>query len=347
MILYLKLPKLDNMLKIIKALYGNSDVREIIENNYIDNNIIRFSVNNDVFGNPLPYVVKVLELEIDDNGKLFKYIANEGENFKYPREKYVKENTLVLTSCNRIEQILLAIAINKEIIQEDFNLVIADCSTPELNTTSGIDMHVSDDPYNLINEFNYNTDYKKIESYVKTISKIKKFNMIHISPRFSKQPGEAVLTCLGLNAASLLGSKYAVKLTGVCNLKYDIFSKLDDYLDGKNVVTWRRTGFGNQKSTRVFACNPSELNKAFMDSGYYGWVYEYDFIERKFERIINENINEDKINHMILDERDIIVDEGIGRNDHREIILENIIKHNLTNSNDIWIKKFLNGGIWK
>lgn len=334
------------MIKIVKAVYGGADVREIIEKKYLHNNIIELSVNNDVFGDPLPFVVKTMDIEIDDDGKIFKYVANEGENFRYPKQKYRRENSLILTSCNRIEQVLLAIAVNKEIIKDKFNLIVVDCSTPRLTVSSGVAMHKSDDPYNLINDFNYNPNWEIIEDYVSSISKISNFQMIHMSPRMSKQPGEAIMTSVGINVASLLGSKYAVKLTGVCNLKYDVFSKLDEYVGNCSVATWRRTGFGNQKSTRIFACNPSELNPAFNNVGYFGWVNEYDFIERKFERIINNSFSVDKINHLDLDERDILVDEGVGRNDHRTIIYDNLIKHNLLDCDDVWIRKFLNNEIW-
>jgi hypothetical protein len=46
------------------------------------------------------------------------------------------------------------------------------------------------------------------------------------------------------------------------------------------------------------------------------------------------------------DERQWIVDEGIGRNDHREIIMENLLKHDLQNTDDKYINKFLEGKIW-
>jgi glycine dehydrogenase len=47
-------------------------------------------------------------------------------------------------------------------------------------------------------------------------------------------------------------------------------------------------------------------------------------------------------------EDEIIVDGGEMPNvKQRELILSNLQKHNLMNSNDIWIKKFLNGEIWE
>jgi hypothetical protein len=334
------------MIKIISAEYGANnwiDVKDIIEKKFTKNEEIRFSVNNDIFTDPDPYITKNLKIVIDDNDTIIEYIAFEGENFIYPKTKYNEYNTLVLTSCNRIDQILFAIAVNKEIIKEDFNLVVADCSTPYKNKEDSISMHKSDDPYNLINEKNYNPNWELIQEYVNTIPKIRDFRIIHLEPRLSKQVGEANLTSLGLNAAALLGSKYAVKLTGVCHLKYDIFEKLKEYIEDNIAATWRRTSFP-QKSTRVFACRPDKLNYMFMDAGFSEWIHEYDFLERKFERILNKNI--DSINHMDIDERDIIVDEGIGRNDHREILTNNLKKHELITNSDKYIQKFLNGEIW-
>lgn len=333
------------MIKIIKAIYGGKDVKEIIENRYINNGIIRISINNDSFdGDPMVGVSKTLEIELEHNGEIVNYIANEGENYIYPKQKHKELNTLVLTSCNRIDQILFAIAVNKEIIKEDFNLVVADCSTPGLDALNGISMHQSDDPYNLINQQNYNPNWQIIEEYVKTVPKIKEFKVIHVDPRMSKQVGEAHLVGLGLSAAALMGSKYAIKLTGVCHLKYDIFSQFNDMIGDNSVSTWRRTGFGTQKSTRVFMGKPDEFIIALLRAGFYEWVYEYDFIERKLERIINTYV--EKYNHMDLDERDIIVDEGIARTDHREVLTSNLEKHGLLDSQDPWIRKFLNGNIW-
>jgi hypothetical protein len=91
---------------------------------------------------------------------------------------------------------------------------------------------------------------------------------------------------------------------------------------------------------------PDEFGALLSQQGWSEWVYTYDFIERKLEKIINKNLPADKIKHFDLDERDIIVDEGIGRNDHREIIMANLEKHNLLDCNDKYIKSFLEGNIW-
>lgn len=331
------------MINVIKAVYGGMDVTDIVKR-YINNDVIRLSVNNNTFEkDPMVGVPKTLDIHLEYNGEEIFYQANEGENYVFPKPKYTEYNSLILTSCNRIDQILLAIAVNKEIIKEDFNLIVADCSTPHLPSSEGVRMHVGDDPYNLINNSNYNPNWQMVEEYVKTISKIKNFAMLHIEPRLSKQMGEANLTTLGLTRAALMGSKYALKLTGVCNLKYNVFSKFNELIGESDAVTWKRTGF-NQRSTRVFMGRPDRMVEGFMKAGYYEWIYEYDFIERKFEKVIDTHMSNP--HHMDVDERDIIVDEGVGRTDHRKIINENLEKHGLLESEDVWIRKFINGQIW-
>jgi hypothetical protein len=214
--------------KIIHAEYGGKDVTNIIINNFFKKGVITVGINNETMrGDPKPHQEKQLVLKIEENGEIKTVIANEGENFTYPKQIYSEYNTLLLTSCNRIEQVLLAIAVNKEIIKDHFNLVVADCSTDDLSPDLGVRMHVSDDPYNLINLQNYNSNWKLINEYVKDIPKIKNFQTIHVSPRMSKQMGEANLISYGLAAAANFGSKHLVKLSGVCHLKYDVFSELN------------------------------------------------------------------------------------------------------------------------
>jgi hypothetical protein len=338
-------------IEIISARYGANgvevDVADTIRYRYLRNNQINFGICNETMGiDPIQGYEKVLKLHVRYNGKDFHFEEPEGAVVNFPEERYATENCLVLTSCNRVEQICLAIAVNKEIIKENFNLVVADGSTPHLDVYSGINMHQSDDPYNLINQSNYNPNYQLIEDYVKTVPNIKNYRIIHMSPRLDKQTGEANLTAQGLLAAANLGSKYAIKLTGVCNLKYNVFSTLSERMGERAIMTWKRTGF-SQRSTRVFAVRPDLYTGMLASEGYYGWIRCYDFIERRFDRLNKKHYNITMYNDLDLDERDIIVDEGIGRNDHREILTENIIKHGLQSSNDHYIRKFLNGGIWQ
>jgi hypothetical protein len=334
------------MINILRAVYGGKDVKDIIDNRYIKNNILQIHVNNESFdGDPMVGVLKTLDIEFEYDGKIITYSANEGEHYTYPMHQYKELNTLILTSCNRIDQVLFAIAVNKEIIKEDFNLIVVDCSTPHLDAISAINMHTNDDPYNLIDNYNYNPNWTTIEDYVKDIPKIKEFKIIHVDPRMSKQVGESYLIGLGVSAAAFMGSKYIVKLTGVCNLKYDIFEKFDEYVGKYGVATWKRTGVIHHKSTRAFVAKPDELTIALVKAGFYEWILESNVIEKKFENIINKYIY--RCNHMDLQEDDIIVDGGIARTNARDVLMRNLEEHNLIGSSDKWIIKFLDGGVWQ
>jgi hypothetical protein len=330
------------MIKIIEAKWGELDVSSIIKNEHIHNNEIHLCATNDNFTDPTPGQAKELRLVIEYKGNIIEEIVNENANFHFPFIKYQTDNALILTSCNRVEQINLALSVNSRIINSPFTLIVVDGSTPHLDTNGAINMHEGDDPYNLINNKNYNPNWELIEEHIKTLPNIKDYRVIHQSPRQEKQVGEAELMSLGITAASMLGCKYGIKLTGVCNLKRNPF---DDKLGEESVYTWKRTGYGH-KSTRVVMFRPDEFGALLSQQGWSEWVYTYDFIERKLEKIINKNLPTDKIKHFDLDERDIIVDEGIGRNDHREIITQNLIKHNLLDCDDRYIQSFVNGNIW-
>lgn len=338
-------------LEIVSAKYGAQgvevDVSEFIKYRFLKNNQLNFGICNETMGgDPIVGYEKKLKLLLTYDGVEHYFEESEGAIINFPEDRYVKEPCLVLTSCNRVEQICLAIAVNKEIIQQPFNLVVADSSTPHLAMTDGIRMHQSDDPYNLINMTNYNPNYEIIEDYVRSIGKIRNFRIVHMSPRLDKQTGEANLTAMGLLAAANLGSKYAVKLTGVCNLKYDVFANLPERMGDCAVMTWKRTGF-DQRATRVFAARPDLYTSMLAKEGHYGWIRCYDFLERKFDKLNKRNFNQGMFYDLDLDERDIIVDEGVGRSDHRQILTANITRYGIQDSSDPWIRKFLNGGIWQ
>lgn len=339
-------------IQILEATYGldgnEVDVKQLIIDKYLKNNRLHFGIGNETMGgDPVVGYEKRLKLKFIWNDTEYNFEEPEGALIDFPENKYNSENCLVITSCNRVEQICLAIAVNKEIIKDNFNIVIADGSTPHLNANEAVFMHNSDDPYNSIKMENYNSDYELFEQYIKTIPKIKKYTIIHASPRLDKQTGEASLTSHGLLAAANLGSKYAVKLTGVCNLKYDVFKNIEQRMGENGIMTWKRSGF-NQRSTRVFAVRPDIYMSMLSKESYYGWMRCYDFIERRLDKL--NKINESVVNpiDLPLDERDIIVDEGLPRTkeDHRFVLTENLKKHNLLNSSDPWIRKFLDGHIW-
>lgn len=330
------------MIKIIEASWGGLDVSSIIKDNILINNKIIICANNDCFTDPKPFHTKELKLVFEYNGEIIEEIINENYIFEFPFPKYKTDNALIITSCNRVDQICLSLSVNSRIINYPFTLIVVDSSTPHLDANDAITMHIGDDPYNLINNSNYNPNWQLIEEHIKKLPNIKEYRVIHQSPRQEKQVGEAELMSIGITSASMLGCKYGIKLTGVCHLKRNPF---DDKLGEESVYTWKRTSFID-KSTRVVMFRPDEFGPLLLQQGWSKWVYSYDVIERKLEKIINKNIPINKIKHFDLDERDIIVDEGVGRHDHREIITNNLITHNLLDCDDKYIKSFLEGNIW-
>lgn len=353
------------MIQIVKALYGSIsrstqltiDVTKIIKERCQVNNTISirsyWDVCTELLSDPCPGMAKILALRIIDGDREFEVIVPEGEKYTYPPNVYQPENSLVLTSCNRIDQVCLAIAINKEIIKEDFNLVIADCSTPDLDINAGLALHGLDPEYNdycmpTVDNFNYSPNWHMVEDYVKDIKKIKNYRMVHISPKLNKQVGEATLISHGLNSAALLGSKYAAKLSGTCILKYDIMNVLPRMLGECHLATWERKLMPGVSSTRVFVCKPQSVNRAIMEGGWYDFADDYNYVEYRFEKIIKKYMSASYVNNTAFVEDEIIVDGGLMPNvKQRALILTNLQKHNLMNSDDVWIKKFLNGEIWE
>jgi hypothetical protein len=329
-------------MRIISADWGGTDVTEQIYKWFVKGNEIHLTADNHYLTDTKPGVEKILKITIEgDDGEEYYYEVNEGANLHFPQSKYLQHNTLIVTSCNRVEQVCLALSVNSRIIQEPFNLVIADCSTPYLSFADGIHMHSSDDPYNLIKDNNYNSNWGMFEEHIKTLPNIKDYKVIHLTPRLPKQRGEATLMALGSMMASMMGSKYGLKLTGVCHLKQDHLSNIKEVV-GDSDFTYIKRSCCNQPSTRVLPVNNDRFTEILGKEGYSEWIDEYDFIERKLDKI-GSKYNMNKWNG---DERQWIVDEGIGRNDHRLIITENLEKHNLLDCDDYYIQKFIKGGIW-
>ena len=59
-------------------------------------------------------------------------------------------NILMLTSCNRIKQVLLSLSLNAQIIKNNFAVVIIDSSTPNIGAEQACEMHQIEDPYNVV-----------------------------------------------------------------------------------------------------------------------------------------------------------------------------------------------------
>lgn len=338
------------MLNIISAFYDKIEVTDKVRS-FVSNGSLDIPVSNDIFGDPFQYKVKKLKVTYEFEGKVQNSFAYEGSVLKVPANPTGKNKILLVTSCNRIKQVILALTINSQIIRDRFHLIIADSSTPNLTNGEGILIHNSE-PYNHITEENYCSDINLFEDYIRLLPNVISYNIIHTSPRLEKTKGDAALITLGLSQASIIGSpesreNYCLKLTGVSILKDDILSNLDETLMDKTVLTFHRSHFGHgEYSTRVFGCNPNELSPVLQKSGWTEWINpQAGDTEFRFADIINTRIPEDKIFYTGKDESCLLDNGGCSKLEMREKIKELIIQNEIPLSNPI-VKEFMEGGVW-
>jgi hypothetical protein len=339
------------MLKILSAFYDKLDVTDKVKS-FIEQGTLEVLASNDVFGDPAQYKVKKLTVSYEIDGKTYSAFAYEGSKLRIPEEEASEKNKILLiTSCNRIKQTILAITINSYIIKDKFHLIIADSSTPGLSAEDGLIMH-NKEPYNHITKESYCSNLNLFDEYIKLLPNITSYKVIHVSPRLEKAQGDASLITIGLAQASLIGSigaqeNYCLKLTGVSILNEDILSDLDKNLKDKDVLAFHRSHFGHgEYSTRVFGCRPNTLGPALQKAGWRKWVNpQAGDTEFRFADIINEFIPSDRILYTGKDESCLLDNGGSDKIEAREKIKNQISKNNIPLSNPI-IKEFMDGGIW-
>lgn len=329
------------MLKILSAHYDWLDVTEKVAS-YVRNDKLQVPVLNDIFTDPKQFKVKKLVVEYEYNGVVKTSYAYEGAILKIPHEPLGKNNILLLTSCNRVKQVILALTVNSYIIKEPFHLVIADSSTPYVNPADGVRMH-NNEPYNHVNDKNYCSDVNLFVDGISQLKNILSYNIIHVRPRLEKGQGDATLITVGLSQASLIGSldtkdNFCLKLTGVAILRQDILSNLGDLLADKDVVTYHRSHFGHgEYSSRVFGCRPDVVSSVTQKAGWLNWVYTgAGDTEFRLADILNNSIKE-RVHYTGKDENCLI-------DNTRQSIYNHIITNNIPLDLPI-IKEFLDGGI--
>jgi len=141
------------MLDILSAYYDKLDVTEKVKY-LINDNQLNIIVSNEIFGDPIEFKVKKLIVNYRYNKEILTASAYEGCVLKIPEIKLENNLILLLTSCNRIKQVMLALTINSFVIKKPFHVIIADSSTPEILIENGVNMH-NNEPYNHINLNNY------------------------------------------------------------------------------------------------------------------------------------------------------------------------------------------------
>lgn len=264
-------------------------------------------------------------------------------------------NIILLTSCNRIKQLLLSLSLNAQIIKEKFSVVIVDSSTPDVDAETACNQHQSEDPYNVVKPYNYCSDINLLYDAHKYFPQIEQFKVIHFSPRLGKQRGEATSVALGLTQASIMGNRnidkqnYCLKLTGTSILKYDVLSELPANLSDKDVITWHRANIGGyERSTRIFGCRPEVLSSHIVMEGWSDWCDDTTGVfEQRFAKFIERTIG-DRINYTGNDENGLLLEGGVAMQQSygRERIEKFIENENIDTNATPYLKEFVNGGIW-
>jgi hypothetical protein len=264
-------------------------------------------------------------------------------------------NIILLTSCNRIKQVLLSLSINAQIIKEKFSVVIVDSSTPDIDAETACKQHQDEDVYNVVKPYNYSSDINLLYEAHKHFPQIEQFKVIHYNPRVVKQRGEATSVALGLTQAALMGDReidrqnYCLKLTGTSILKYDILSQLPIYLSDKDVLTWHRANIGGyERSTRIFGCRPDVLSSHIVKEGWSNWCDDTTGVfEQRFAKFIERTIG-DRINYTGNDENGLLLEGGMAmQQSYGRQRIENFIQdENINTDATPYLKEFVNGGIW-
>lgn len=263
-------------------------------------------------------------------------------------------NVLLLTSCNRIQQVLLSLSINHEIIQDKFSVIIVDNSTIDISDPyEAQKLHDSDDPYNVVKYYNYCSNVQLLYDAQQYFPKIIDYRVIHSHPRLNKQRGDSTMVGLGIMQAALLQSHdsediYCLKLTGTSILKNDIMPAINAGLKSYDVMTWHRTNIGGyERSTRVFACKPKNLVGLIAEKGWMDWVDDNSGVfEQRFAKHINNS--DIKVNYTENDDASVLLEGGMALQQSygREWILKFIQENSINTNSSPYLQAFMNGGIW-
>ena len=264
-------------------------------------------------------------------------------------------NILLLTSCNRIKQVLLSLSLNAQVVKEPFGVIIVDSSTPGVDAEQACNIHQGEDPYNIVKPYNYCSDTKLLYQANKWFPQVEQFKVIHFSPRLTKQRGEGTSIALGLTQAALMGSRgqdkqnYCLKLTGTSILTQDILSKLPEKLANHDVLTWHRANIGGyERSTRIFGCRPDAMLGHIVKEGWEDWCDDSKgILEQRFARFV-ERVMPDRINYTDESEQGYLLEGGMAMQQiYGRVRIEKFIQdNNIDTEATPYLKEFVEGGIW-
>lgn len=253
-------------------------------------------------------------------------------------------NVLLVTSCNRIKQVILATTINALLIKEQFHLVVVDNSTTTIPVEAGALLHAQQ-AYNHITQANYCADISLFDKHLSLLPNVSEYKLIHVSPRLDKQEGEASLITLGLAQAAILkDADFCLKLSGVAILRQEIFKELPGLLEQFDVVASHRSYFNQgELATRWFGCRPAAMLVVMAEAGWSTWVNKHHDVdlEHKFAKLARTL----RLNYLLLGEH-CLLDEGKGWAPQRKAISHLLATAQLPTNLPI-IQEFLDGGIYE
>lgn len=197
------------MIKVLSAFYGSKDVTDIIINNYVNNNTIKFSVSNDVFGDPSPGAGKTFNIEIELDSIVKKYTLYEGQNFYFPEDdsEIQRKSELMLIDREKLlknlklEGLGIEIGVQRgsysKVILENTNLHliivdswrhIEDAYFEAANTTNEHHLSMMNDTlYNLIPKFeNRFTLIRELSEKIVSVFKDELFDFIYLDADHSE-----------------------------------------------------------------------------------------------------------------------------------------------------------------
>jgi len=245
---------------------------------------------------------------------------------------------LVVTSCNRVKQVLVALAANATVIREKCAVIIVDNSTPQYTWA---DSPASQPGNSFIFEDSYCSDSSLLDSAPTFFAKDVIVRVIRVSPWQEKQIGDAELTAIGISTAFILGCEFAVKLTGVSVMQSDLMTDAAKLLAQADLLTTQRHWISGETSTRVFACR----TKAVLQAGLFTppWAGGGHHFEVRAEQAFATS----KLRRVPWrSEPDLLVDEGRNpQSPQYRDALERIL--GTTKSDNAVVREFLAGGVWK
>jgi len=169
-------------------------------------------------------------------------------------------SAMIYTSCNRVQEVALAIAVNAVQIARPHVVIVADCSTPQLKFDAAYKLMRDGEPHINIDADTYSPwsdpfDFLRPELAALQIE----LCVVHLD-WMPKQHGDAKLTSVGIDLARTLGCTAAAKLTGTCASRRDPLLLAEELVgSGIDFGILRRTQKIEHWSARCLLLNAARI----------------------------------------------------------------------------------------